>query len=190
MWAATMAEARHTEAVVSCLERIATPETEGEPPCATLAELKKDKELSRSVPSSKLTTVLHAARKAGKISWESDVLLGGTSIALVPDAEEGVPPDDPEASMAGVIDIQFDGSGDFHPFRMLLVGFELQLRNSLGKVVRTADATGSTTDLPKNKRKGHNHLFRIDLVSADSGGSLKYICSVGNAVRLPPPLRS
>ena len=34
----------------------------------------------------------------------------------------------------------------------------------------------------KNKRKGQTHVFRIDLVSCDNGGSMKYICSVDDAV--------
>ena len=72
----------------------------GHRPSATFAEIKSDKDLKSSVPAGKLVKALEAARKAKKVSWESDVLVGGVLIMLVPaDAEEGVPPDDPNTSM-------------------------------------------------------------------------------------------
>lgn len=40
---------------------------------------------------------------------------------------------------------------------------------------------GSKISKPKGKRKGHPHVFRLDLAEADNGGGTKYIVSVGSA---------
>ena len=47
-----------------------------------------------------------------------------------------------------------------------------------GDVLRTAGVIGCTVAVPKNRRKGCEHAFRIDLPEPDSEGETKYIISV------------
>lgn len=89
------------------------------------------------------------------------------------------------------VEVQFKGKGPFVAVTMTLSGggkLSMQPTAISGgqhrhaastprKAHRHANVFGCTVRTPKNKRKGHEHLFRIDLAKADSKDVKKYIVS-------------
>lgn len=100
--------------------------------------------------------------------------------ALDPGA--GQPSASEEASIAGKMQVQWNGKGGFERVYMEMTETTLTvLKKEGGRELCSASTAGVEVNLPKNARKGHPHSFRIDLKKPDTKGRTKYICSVQDA---------
>ena len=109
--------------------------------------------------------------------------VAATSIAVEDDVQGG-------GGKREQVEVQFKGKGPFfkvvmhldcdgvltmRPIQLVAGASSVPLPS---KIERHTTIVGCNVSTPKNKRKGHSHLFRVDLLTEDSKQCLKYIVSV------------
>ena len=114
-----------------------------------------------------MATLLGVSTAAGdtRTVKAAGVLTAGTSISL--------------PQHAAVVQVQFGGKKRFQPVLLQLKHGTLIFRDEkTGEEVRTGSVVGCEVGLPKKARKGHEYVFRLNLVSKDSKNHSKYVVSV------------